>query len=249
MTEAARDELIHAALDAQKRAYAPYSNFPVGAALRTASGKIFQGCNVENASFSLTICAERVAAAAAVAAGDREFVDDRHRQPRRRDALRRLPAVPGRVQPDAADRDGRLASSETTASSRRSTIAAQPIREEQADRTMRSRGTRPPYFSFLRNSAKRAAEASRSTRASCASLMLAVGGERAVRFGDGDLIRQHEDADVAENRPHVHQPAQAAEPAGRRAHQRRHLAFVRRERAFARRLPRDPVDRVLPAAA
>jgi cytidine deaminase len=74
MTEPNRDELIHAALDAQQRAYAPYSNFPVGAALRTASGKIFQGANVENVSFGLTICAERVAAAAAVVAGEREFV-------------------------------------------------------------------------------------------------------------------------------------------------------------------------------
>jgi len=68
-----RDELIQAALDAQQRAYCPYSNFPVGAAIRTASGKIFQGCNVENASFGLTNCAERVAAGAAVAAGEREF--------------------------------------------------------------------------------------------------------------------------------------------------------------------------------
>lgn len=74
MTEPNRDELIHAALDAQKRAYVPYSNFPVGAALRTASGKVFQGANVENASFGLTICAERVAASAAIVAGEREFV-------------------------------------------------------------------------------------------------------------------------------------------------------------------------------
>src|SRR5688572_18475653 len=68
-----RDVLIQAALDAQQRAFCPYSNFPVGAALRTASGLIFQGVNVENASFGLTICAERVAASAAVAAGEREF--------------------------------------------------------------------------------------------------------------------------------------------------------------------------------
>jgi cytidine deaminase len=66
-------ELIQAALDAQQRAYCIYSDFPVGAALRTVSGRIFQGVNVENASFGLTICAERVAAGAAVTAGERDF--------------------------------------------------------------------------------------------------------------------------------------------------------------------------------
>ena len=73
MNGTARDELIRAALDAQQRAFCPYSNFPVGAALLTASGKIYQGVNVENASFGLTICAERVAASTAIAAGDRGF--------------------------------------------------------------------------------------------------------------------------------------------------------------------------------
>jgi cytidine deaminase len=73
MNDAERDELIRSALDAQKRAYCPFSNFPVGAALRTPSGRIYQGVNVENVSFGLTICAERVAVGAAIAAGEREF--------------------------------------------------------------------------------------------------------------------------------------------------------------------------------
>jgi cytidine deaminase len=73
MNDADRNELIESALDAQKRAFCPYSNFPVGAALRTKSGRIYQGVNVENASFGLTICAERVAASTAVANSDKEF--------------------------------------------------------------------------------------------------------------------------------------------------------------------------------
>lgn len=54
-------------------AYAPYSKFRVGASVATASGKIFTGCNIENASFGLTVCAERAALSAAVSAGEREI--------------------------------------------------------------------------------------------------------------------------------------------------------------------------------
>jgi cytidine deaminase len=62
-------ELIEAALAAQQNAYCPYSNYPVGAAVRTADGQIFRGCNVENASYGLCNCAERTAVFSAIAAG------------------------------------------------------------------------------------------------------------------------------------------------------------------------------------
>lgn len=68
------EQLIQASLAASHRAYAPYSNFKVGAALLTASAEIFLGCNVENASYGLTICAERVAVTTAIAAGQSEFL-------------------------------------------------------------------------------------------------------------------------------------------------------------------------------
>ncbi len=68
------DALLEAAQAARKRAYVPYSRYPVGAALLCGSGKIYPGCNIENAAYPVCMCAERTALFAAIAAGEREFV-------------------------------------------------------------------------------------------------------------------------------------------------------------------------------
>lgn len=66
-------ELVQAALQVREKAYAPYSEYKVGAALLTKSGKVFLGVNVENAAYPDTICAERSAVVSAVSAGEKEF--------------------------------------------------------------------------------------------------------------------------------------------------------------------------------
>ena len=70
-----QNNLIEAAKTAREKAFAPYSNFRVGAALGTKSGKIFTGCNIENASFGLTMCAERVAIFKAISEGETKFTN------------------------------------------------------------------------------------------------------------------------------------------------------------------------------
>lgn len=85
MDERVWDELRRAADGARQNAYAPYSDFRVGAALMTQSGAVFTGCNLENASYGATMCAERAAVAAAVGAGER--------------ALRALVIVTGATRP------------------------------------------------------------------------------------------------------------------------------------------------------
>ncbi len=73
LTDEERQSLIDLAKEASRRAYAPYSNYQVGAALRTRSGRIFTGCNVENAAYPTSMCAERVAIYKAVSEGEKEF--------------------------------------------------------------------------------------------------------------------------------------------------------------------------------
>jgi len=67
------DTLITAAMRARDNAHAPYSNFRVGSAVRATSGRIFGGCNVENATYGLTVCAERIALFKAISEGERGF--------------------------------------------------------------------------------------------------------------------------------------------------------------------------------
>jgi cytidine deaminase len=74
LREADLTDLARRALEARQWSYAPYSRYAVGAALRTASGKIYHGVNVENAAYPDTICAERTAAVKAVSEGERAFV-------------------------------------------------------------------------------------------------------------------------------------------------------------------------------
>ncbi len=68
-----KDNLVRSAIEAQSFAYVPYSNYPVGAALLTQSGKVYGGANIENAAYPTTICGERVAIFKAISEGERQF--------------------------------------------------------------------------------------------------------------------------------------------------------------------------------
>lgn len=73
MTKEEKQSLIDLANEARRRAYVPYSNYPVGSALRTKSGRLYTGVNVENAAYPQTMCAERIAIFKAVSEGEKEF--------------------------------------------------------------------------------------------------------------------------------------------------------------------------------
>lgn len=73
LSDDSRETLIQVAIEARKWAYVPYSGYPVGAAILTSSGRIYEGANIENAAFPTTICAERVAVFKAVSEGERQF--------------------------------------------------------------------------------------------------------------------------------------------------------------------------------
>ena len=97
MNQQQRQQLIKAACDVRQRAYARYSDFQVGAALLAANGKIYSGCNVENASYGLAICAEQVAVSHRRGGWPADFSWSFDRQRRWRDAMRRLPPGSWRV--------------------------------------------------------------------------------------------------------------------------------------------------------
>ena len=99
LTEIERKTLIDLAKEARRRAYAPYSNYQVGAALRTRSGRIFTGCNVENAAYPTSMCAERVAIFKAVSDGEKEFDVIAVVTSQRRFTVRGLPTGDGGVWP------------------------------------------------------------------------------------------------------------------------------------------------------
>jgi cytidine deaminase len=73
LTDDERHLLIDLARESRRRAYAPYSNYQVGAVLRTRSGRIFTGCNIENAAYPTSMCAERTAIFKAISEGEKEF--------------------------------------------------------------------------------------------------------------------------------------------------------------------------------
>lgn len=73
LTDEQRNDLVQTAIEARKWVYAPYSNYPVGAALLTSSGRIYDGVNIENAAYPSSMCAERVAIFKAVSQGERQF--------------------------------------------------------------------------------------------------------------------------------------------------------------------------------